>query len=40
MRYRACIDVHLTLRRGEEILLGQRQNTGFADGNCVRRTRR
>ncbi len=32
MRYRACIDVHLILRRGEEILLGQRQNTGFADG--------
>jgi 8-oxo-dGTP pyrophosphatase MutT (NUDIX family) len=33
MRYRACIDVHLILRRGEEILLGQRQNTGFADGS-------
>jgi 8-oxo-dGTP diphosphatase len=32
-RYRACIDVHLILRRGEEILLGQRQNTGFADGS-------
>ncbi|MDQ3762736.1 MAG: NUDIX domain-containing protein [Actinomycetota bacterium] len=32
MRYRACIDVHLILRRGEEILLGQRHNTGFADG--------
>jgi 8-oxo-dGTP diphosphatase len=31
MRYRACIDVHLILRRGEQILLGQRQNTGFAD---------
>lgn len=31
MRYRACIDVHLILRRGEELLLGQRQNTGFAD---------
>ncbi|MGH8909549.1 MAG: NUDIX hydrolase [Egibacteraceae bacterium] len=30
-RYRACIDVHLILRRGEEILLGQRQNSGFAD---------
>ena len=33
MRYRACIDVHLILRRNEEILLGQRQNTGFADGS-------
>jgi ADP-ribose pyrophosphatase YjhB (NUDIX family) len=33
MRYRACIDVHLILRRGEQILLGQRQNTGFADGS-------
>lgn len=33
MRYQACIDVHLILRRGEEILLGQRRNTGFAD-NC------
>lgn len=33
MRYRACLDVHLILRRGEEVLLGQRQNTGFADGS-------
>jgi 8-oxo-dGTP diphosphatase len=33
MRYRACIDVHLILRRGEEILLSKRQNTGFADGS-------
>ncbi|MGB6161268.1 MAG: NUDIX domain-containing protein [Pseudonocardiaceae bacterium] len=33
MRYRACVDVHLILRHGEEILLGQRQNTGFADGS-------
>lgn len=32
VRYRACVDVHLILRRGEKILLGQRQNTGFADG--------
>lgn len=32
-RYRACIDVHLILRRGEDILLGLRQNTGFADGS-------
>lgn len=31
-RYRACIDVHLILRRGEQILLGQRHNTGYADG--------
>jgi 8-oxo-dGTP diphosphatase len=31
-RYRACIDVHLILRRDEQILLGRRQNTGFADG--------
>jgi mutator protein MutT len=31
-RYRACIDVHLILRRGEQILLGRRCNTGFADG--------
>ncbi|MGH3979608.1 MAG: NUDIX domain-containing protein [Pseudonocardiaceae bacterium] len=32
-RYRACIDVHLILRRGEQILLGQRRNnTGFAEG--------
>lgn len=31
-RYRACIDVHLILRRNEDILLGLRQNTGFADG--------
>jgi len=33
MRYRACVDVHLILRCGEEILLGKRQNTGFADGS-------
>jgi 8-oxo-dGTP diphosphatase len=33
MRYRACVDVHLILRCGEEILLGQRQNTRFADGS-------
>jgi mutator protein MutT len=31
-RYRACIDVHLILRRGGQILLGRRCNTGFADG--------
>jgi 8-oxo-dGTP diphosphatase len=33
MRHRACIDVHLIPRCGEDILLGQRQNTGFADGS-------
>jgi 8-oxo-dGTP diphosphatase len=33
VRYRACIDVHLILRRGEEILLGQRRNTGYGDGS-------
>lgn len=31
-RQRAQVDVHLILRRGEEILLGQRRNTGWADG--------
>jgi len=31
-RYKACIDVHLILRRADEILLGQRHNTGYADG--------
>ncbi|MDT4991995.1 MAG: 8-oxo-dGTP diphosphatase [Actinoplanes sp.] len=31
-RQRAQVDAHLILRRGDEILLGQRQNTGFADG--------
>lgn len=32
-RYRVCVDAHLILRRGNEILLGQRRNTGFADGS-------
>lgn len=32
-RYRACIDVHLVLRREREILLGLRRNTGYADGH-------
>jgi 8-oxo-dGTP diphosphatase len=33
-RYRACIDVHVILRNtGGDILLGLRQNTGFADGS-------
>jgi ADP-ribose pyrophosphatase YjhB (NUDIX family) len=31
-RYTVCVDVHLILRRGDDILLGRRQNTGFADG--------
>jgi ADP-ribose pyrophosphatase YjhB (NUDIX family) len=31
-RHKVCVDVHLILRRGEEILLGERRNTGFADG--------
>jgi 8-oxo-dGTP pyrophosphatase MutT (NUDIX family) len=31
-RQRAQVDVHLILRRGGEILLGQRQNTGWSDG--------
>ena len=31
-RYKTCVDLHLILRRGDEILLGQRINTGFADG--------
>jgi len=29
---RAQVDVHLVLRRGDEILLGRRTNTGFGDG--------
>lgn len=29
---RAQVDVHLILRRGGEVLLGQRINTGFGDG--------
>lgn len=32
-RYKACVDLHLILRRGDKILLGLRQNTGFADGS-------
>ncbi|WP_433358863.1 NUDIX hydrolase [Streptosporangium sp. CA-115845] len=32
-RYKTCVDVHLILRRGDEILLGKRQNTGYADGS-------
>jgi len=31
-RQRAQLDVHLLLRRGEEVLLGMRQNTGWRDG--------
>jgi 8-oxo-dGTP diphosphatase len=32
-RYKTCVDLHLILLRGQEILLGLRQNTGFADGS-------
>lgn len=31
-RQRAQVDVHLILRRGDDILLGQRINIGWADG--------
>lgn len=31
-RFRTIIDVHLLLIRGREILLAQRQGTGYADG--------
>ncbi len=31
-RQRVHVDAHLILRRGDEILLGQRQNTGWCDG--------
>lgn len=31
-RHGSTVDVHLVLRRNGRILLGQRQNTGFADG--------
>lgn len=30
---RAQVDVHLLLRRGGDVLLGQRINTGFGDGS-------
>ena len=32
MRHCARIDVHLILRKGNNILLGQRRNSGFYDG--------
>ena len=32
VRYTSSVDLHLILRRGDQILLGQRINTGFADG--------
>lgn len=32
-RHTTIVDVHLILRQGNRILLGLRQNTGFADGN-------
>src|SRR4051812_23749050 len=31
-RQRAQVDAHLILRGGDQILLGQRQNTGWCDG--------
>jgi len=31
-RYRSIIDVHVILPRGDEILLLERQNTGYCDG--------
>ncbi|RMI33574.1 NUDIX hydrolase [Nocardia stercoris] len=31
-RHKVTGDVHLVLRRGGEVLFGQRRNTGFADG--------
>lgn len=31
-RHKVTGDVHLVLRRGSEVLFGQRQNTGFEDG--------
>jgi 8-oxo-dGTP pyrophosphatase MutT (NUDIX family) len=31
-RHAVVADVHLIFRRGDEILLGERQNTGFGDG--------
>ena len=31
-RQRVCVDVHLILRCGDQVLLGQRQNTGWGDG--------
>ena len=32
-RFRAVVAVHLLLRRGEEVLLLRRANTGYEDGN-------
>ncbi|SFL46031.1 ADP-ribose pyrophosphatase YjhB, NUDIX family [Streptomyces pini] len=31
-RHREIVDVHLVLRRGEEVLLARRAGTGYADG--------
>lgn len=32
-RYRSCVDLHLILRDGQgRVLLGERRNTGWADG--------
>ncbi len=33
VRHMSCVDLHLILRRGDQILLGQRINTGFGDGS-------
>jgi len=32
-RHKVTGDVHLVLRRGDEVLFGERQNTGFEDGS-------
>ena len=32
-RHKVTGDVHLVLRRGNDVLFGQRQNTGFEDGS-------
>ncbi|MEU1355322.1 NUDIX domain-containing protein [Streptomyces cinnamoneus] len=32
MRYTSCVDLHLLLRDGDKVLLGERKNTGFMDG--------
>jgi 8-oxo-dGTP pyrophosphatase MutT (NUDIX family) len=32
-RYKTCLDLHILLVQDGQILLGQRQNTGFMDGS-------
>ncbi|MFB8199377.1 NUDIX hydrolase [Kitasatospora purpeofusca] len=32
-RFKSCVDLHLVLVRDGQVLLGERQNTGFADGS-------